>query len=157
MGARRLCDALRFILGCARAPVDGDQARDEGFFAAYARGFLRHVAAILMAAKRAAHAAAYGWSSRSFYGACLHWRALDASYVPKKKGRESAVVKKAAWNSRSTWLGRRSLHDVWSGARQSRLCFGAWRAYVAACGPRAMRAWRDAERRRIERRGEQCV
>ena len=46
--------------------------------------------------------------------------------------------------TRSAWMRRRSLHDVWFTAQWIRKCFRGWRTWVAICGPAAWQAWREA-------------
>ena len=46
--------------------------------------------------------------------------------------------------TRSAWMRRRSLHDVWFTAQWIRKCFRGWRTWVAVCGPAAWQAWREA-------------
>ena len=123
--------ALRFMLGLPFNPTDSD---DLGLAKAYARGFLRPLIRVLLCGKAAAVRASNGYGRRDLFS-YIRWRMEDATRCGTGGGG------KRKWIPRGMWLQRRCAREAWEGGVWSRSCFRSWRAYVAACGPRAHKSW----------------
>ena len=120
--------ALGFCLGLADTPVRDDEV-GISLMHGYFRAFLGPIARLLRHAATAAHRACYSWERRDLFS-CIRWRMHDSV---RAAGASSGARPK--WLTRSVWMRRRRLFEVWSGGIWSRKCFNAWRVYMAAVGP----------------------
>ena len=123
--------ALRFLLGCPLSPGEDEAGRGEA--ARYVCGLLRPIARMLLLVRAHTMRETYGWQRKDLFS-CVRWRMLRGGADGEQQGR---------WLSRSKWMARRSVHEVWTGRHFLRRCVAGWRAYVATCGPRAWTEWSE--------------
>ena len=125
------------MLGVPMAPPDDEEAKDSGLAAAYARGFLVHMCALLREGARKAERAVWGKGAgfqmtlfaRFGRGAVL----LNRRDVRQVEGPDGT----ARWiqGGRASWLRGRGLHEQWGSREWSRRAVKAWRLWTVQAGP----------------------